>query len=159
MSLGADTLSQLTPSRGDDVVVAVSDRLSTDEVDRLTRVVSAWLQENSVTGDRRCWLVATSGSDEAAARTAAAISDAAPGARVLVHDRRDLDGLIFERRNPGERRGGVYLNAVWQSAGLRIGCGDALELVDGLSAWFNEVGQLSADDLDCDALLGLEPAS
>ncbi|MDE2745414.1 MAG: hypothetical protein OXI41_05445 [Chloroflexota bacterium] len=149
----SDALGRLTVGRGDDVAIAVSDRLTADSAARLSKGISDRLTEMGVPVSQRTWIVATAGDDEAAARIAAAVSDVSGGARVMVHDPREPDGLTFERRNPGQRRGGVYLNHAWQSASVRIGCGDGLALADGLSAWFNSAAQLSADDLHADLLI------
>ena len=40
--------------------------------------------------------------------------------RTLAHDARDPDQLIFLERYPGERRAGIYLNAAYMQATLRI---------------------------------------
>jgi len=146
-------LPSLSVDHRDDVAVAVSDRLLPDRAARLSRRVNDRLDQAGVPVSQRTWIVATTGDDEAAARIAAAVSDASGGARVMVHDPREPDGLTFQRRNPGERRGGVYLNHAWQSASVRIGCGDGLALVDGLSAWFNAAAELSPDDLRADVLI------
>ena len=137
----------------DDVAIAVSDRLLPDRAARLSRRVNDRLDQAGVPVSQRTWIVATTGDDEAAARIAAAVSDVSGGARVIVHDSREPDGLTFERRVPGQRRGGIYLNHAWQSASVRIGCGDGLALADGLSAWFNAAAELSADDLRADVLI------
>ncbi|MXV79941.1 MAG: hypothetical protein F4X58_05660 [Chloroflexi bacterium] len=143
----------LSLDHSDDVAIAVSDRLLPDRAARLSRRVDDRLDQAGVPVSQRTWIVATAGDDEAAARIAAVVSDVSGGARVIVHDSREPDGLTFQRRNPGERRGGVYLNHAWQSASVRIGCGGPLALVDGLSAWFNQVARLSADDLHADLLI------
>lgn len=148
------TLDSFSIDHGDDVAIAVSDRLSPESAAHLLKRINGWLDEAGVAASQRTWIVATAGDDEAAARIAATISDVNGGARVIVHDPREPDGLTFQRRNPGQRRGGVYLNHAWQSASVRIGCGDGLALADGLSAWFNSAAQLSADDLNADLLLG-----
>jgi len=149
----SDALGLLAVGRGDDVAIAVSDRLAADFAARLSKGISERLTEMGVPVAQRTWIVATMGDDEAAARIAAAVSDVSGGARVIVHDPREPDGLTFERRIPGQRRGGVYLNHAWQSASVRIGCGDGLALADGLSAWFNSAAQLSVDDLHADLLI------
>jgi len=146
-------LASLSIDHRDDVAIAVSDRLLPDRAARLSRRVNDRLDQAGVPVSQRTWIVATTGDDEAAARIAAAVSDVSGGARVIVHDSREPDGLTFQRRNPGERRGGVYLNHAWQSPSVRIGCGDGLALVDGLSAWFNAAAELSPDDLHADVLI------
>lgn len=146
-------LAMLSLDHSDEVAIAVSDRLLPDRAAHLSRQINERLDQAGVPVSERTWIVATTGDDEAAARIAAAVSDVSGGARVMVHDPREPDGLTFQRRNPGERRGGVYLNHAWQSASVRIGCGDGLALVDGLSAWFNAAAELSADDLHADLLI------
>ena len=146
-------LAMLLLDHRDDVAIAVSDRLLPDRAARLSRRVNDRLDQAGVPVSQRTWIVATTGDDEAAARIAAAVSDVSGGARVIVHDSREPDGLTFERRVPGQRRVGIYLNHAWQSASVRIGCGDGLALADGLSAWFNAAAELSADDLRADVLI------
>lgn len=146
-------LESLSVGHRDDVVIAVSDRLGSGDAGRLARRIDDRLNRGGVPASQRTWIVATAGDDGAAARTAAAVSEVSGGARVIVHDPREPDDLTFERRIPGQRRGGVYLNCVWQSASVRIGCGPALALVDGLSAWFNPVARLTADDLHADVVV------
>lgn len=147
-------LASLSIDHRDEVAIAVSDGLLPDSAAHLSKRINDRLDQAGVAVSQRTWIVATAGDDEAAARIAAVVSDVNGGARVIVHDPREPDGLTFQRRNPGERRGGVYLNHAWQSASVRIGCGDALALVDGLSAWFNPAAELSAEDLDADLVIG-----
>ena len=146
-------LDSLSIDQRDEVAIAVSDRVLPERAARLLKRINDRLDQAGVTVSQRTWIVATTGDDEAAARIAAAVSDVSGGARVMVHDPREPDGLTFQRRNPGERRGGIYLNHAWQSASVRIGCGEPLALVDGLSAWFNPAAELSAEDLDADLVL------
>ena len=146
-------LASLSIDHRDEVAIAVSDGLLPDSAAHLLKRINDRLDQAGVAVSQRTWIVATAGDDAAAARIAAAISDVNSGARVIVHDPREPDGLTFQRRNPKQRRGGVYLNHVWQSASVRIGCGDGLALADGLSAWFNSAAQLSVDDLNADLLL------
>ena len=40
--------------------------------------------------------------------------------RVVMHDARDPDGVVFLERYPGERRGGIYLNAHYMRANVRV---------------------------------------
>lgn len=47
------------------------------------------------------------------------------GYRVIVHDPRDPDSLLFQQRYPGERRAGIYLSEAFQSASARIVVGEA----------------------------------
>ena len=42
------------------------------------------------------------------------------GYRIVIHDARDPDGVIFLERYPGKRRGGIYLNAQYMRATVRI---------------------------------------
>lgn len=152
--MSADPLSELRIEPHDAVAIAVSDGLSTDAAERLASQIAGRLDQLSLAAAQRTWIVATTGDDERAARVVAAIAKHAGDAAVIVHDPRDLDGLTFERRLPGQRRGGMYLNAVWQSASVRIACGDVVALVTGLSAWFNPPDRLERDDLNADLTLG-----
>ncbi len=135
------------------VAIAVSDRLAADIAGELAEQISERLRAAAVPRDRRTWIIATRGDDEAAAAAAAAISDRLDGARLIVHDAREPDDLTFQRRQPGQRRGGIYLNHAWQSAGVRIACGEPKRVLVGLSAWFNAPARLQADDLDADVVL------
>ena len=151
--MSSEPLAGLQIGPGDAVAIAVSDQLPADTAERLASQIAERLDRLSAPTSQRTWIVATSGDDEQAARVVATIETHAAGAGVLVHDPRELDELIFERRLPGQRRGGVYLNALWQSASVRIACGEPLELVNGLSAWFNPVDRLRAADLQADLLM------
>ena len=154
MSDVESALDSLVLDHHDDVVVVISDQLAPQIAAGMARRIHDRLSEARVPSSQRTWIIATTGDDEAAAKSAAVVSDLSGSARVVVHDPRELDDLTFERRVPGQRRGGIYLNHAWQSASVRISCGDPLEVVDGLSAWFNPVARLSADDLHADLLLG-----
>ena len=94
------------------------------------------------------------------AAAAAALERELPGAgHILAHDGRDPDALIFQRRHPHERRGGLYLNASYQRASVRIltgavlahpaagwsGGGDAV--LPGVAAAFNTAQTLSTTTL------------
>lgn len=147
-------LRTLSTGRGDDVAIAVSDRVSGDVAARVAREITAWLSAAGVPRSQRIWIVATRSDDEAAASTVAAISDHVDGARLIIHDSREPDGLTFQRRIPGQRRGGIYLNAAWQSASVRIACGEPRRVLFGLSAWFNPPARLRLEDLNADLLLG-----
>ncbi len=138
----------------DDVAVAISDQLASQATEDMVRRINDRLSEARVPSSQRTWIIATTGDDEAAAKSAAVVSDLSGSARVVVHDPRELDDLTFVRRIPGQRRGGIYLNHAWLAASVRISCGNPLEVVDGLSTWFNPVARLSADDLHADLLLG-----
>lgn len=149
----ADSIRTLSIERGDDVAIAVSDRLSAGVAARLAREITERLREAGVPRGQRTWIVATRNDDEAAASTASAISDHVDGARLIIHDSREPDGLTFQRRIPGQRRGGIYLNAAWQSASVRIACGEPRRVLFGLCAWFNRPTQTRPDDLGADVLL------
>ena len=150
----SDAVSRLQVTHRDDVAIAVSVQLSPDVAANLAETIEQRLRDAAVPLNQRTWIIASSGDDESAARTIAAISDFAEGARVTVHDARDPDGLIFQRRIPGQPRGGIYLNAAWQSASVRIGCGDPQDLVLGLCAWFTAPGQIFSEDLQADLSIG-----
>ena len=47
-------------------------------------------------------------------------ADVAARYRTVAHDARDPDQLIFLERYPGEKRGGIYLNAAYMQATVRI---------------------------------------
>ncbi len=147
-------LAALTADYRDDVSVAISARLDPNIASSLASSIHDRLDQVGVPVSQRTWIVAASGDDSAVARTAAAVSDVSGTARLIVHDPHDPDDLIFQRRIPGQRRGGIYLNAAWQSASVRIGCGVALELVQGLSAWFNAPGQVQPEDLQANLTVG-----
>ena len=146
-------LSELVVDRADDVAIAVSERLSGDVAGALAEAVAARLDGAGVPMAQQTWIVASAGNDERAARTTAAISDYSGGARLIIHDPRDLDGLVFERRHPGQRRGGVYLNARWQAASVRIVCGEPLEVARRICAWFNPPRAVQVSDLRADLVL------
>ena len=150
----SDALHVLAVDHGDDVAVAVSDRLPTDVAARMARAVTARLNEAAVPRGQRTWIITTRGDDQAAASVVAAISDQIDGARLIIHDARAPDDLIFQRRIPGQRRGGIYLNAAWQSASLRIACGEPGRVMFGLCAWFNPAARLKREDLNADLVLG-----
>lgn len=150
----ADELNVLNLSRRDDVAIGFAPSLSIRHASVWSRQIARHLDDAGVPAAQRVWIVASTGDDESAARLTAAVSAQASGARLLIHDPREPDDLTFQRRIPGQRRGGIYLNAAWQSASVRVGCGDALDLVDGLSGWFNRRALLRADDLNATVLLG-----
>ena len=147
-------LAALSVEHDDYVAVAVSDQLGPDLASRLFRLINDRLDQVGIPLTQRTWIVATSGDDSAAARIAAVVSDVSGAARLIVHDPQEPDDLIFQRRIPGQRRGGIYLNAAWQSASVRIGCGDADDLVVGLAAWFNAPGQVQPEDLQANLTIG-----
>ncbi len=150
----SDALRGLSVDHRDEVAIAVSDRLAPGVASGMVREINERLSQAGVPMVQRRWIIATTGDDEAAAQTAAVVSDHSGSAPVIVHNPRDLDGLIFQRRIPGQRRGGIYLNQHWQQASVRIVCGEPLDLVDGLSAWFNRRRQLEAEDLGASLLIG-----
>ena len=152
----SDALRDLSVGRRDDVAIAVSDRLAPRVASDLARQLSDRLRQAAVPVGQRTWVVATRTDDEAAARVAAAISDLIDGARMTIHDSREADDLTFQRRIPGQRRGGIYLNHEWQSASVRIACGDPKRVLFGLSAWFNAPARLKQEDLDADLVLGAQ---
>ena len=149
----SDAVSRLQVTHRDDVAIVVSVHLSPDVAANLARAIEQRLRDAAVPLNQRTWIIASSGDDESAARTIAAISDFTEGARVIVHDARDLDGLTFQRRIPGQPRGGIYLNAAWQSASVRIACGDADAVVVGVAAWFNATELVGAKDLMADLVM------
>jgi nickel-dependent lactate racemase len=78
--------------------------------------------------------------------------------RVVVHDPRDPDALLFQRRYAGERRAGIYLNEVYQQASVRIltgpalphfagGWSHAMSVIPGLSAAHNALRTFSVANL------------
>ena len=150
-----DSLAKLSVGRGDDAAIAFSPDVPPDQAKQLAQEIARHLGESGLPRGQRVWIIAAdaSGDESRTAKLASGIADAGTGSLLIIHDPRDLDALIFQRRIAGQRRGGVYLNHAWQSASVRIGCGDGLALVDGLSAWFNPVARLSADDLHADLLI------
>ena len=148
-----DDLRALPLDHQDDVAIALSDRLNPETAATLAQQLTDRLTQAAVPVSQRTWIVATRTDDEAAARVAAAISDQIDDARLIIHDPQDPDNLTFQRRIPGQRRGGIYLNHKWQSASIRIACGPPRRLVFGLTAWFNPPNQLHAEDLRASLLL------
>ncbi|HJN92608.1 MAG TPA: lactate racemase domain-containing protein [Dehalococcoidia bacterium] len=78
--------------------------------------------------------------------------------RVVVHDPRDPDALLFQRRYAGERRAGIYLNEAYQEASVRIltgpvlphfagGWSHAMSVVPGVAAGHNALRTLSVANL------------
>ena len=111
------------------------------------------LDEAGVPSRQRVWIVAAGADDETLARLSAAIADAVGDAVLAIHDPREPDDLIFQRRVPGQRRGGIYLNHHWQQASCRVVVGDAEVVAAGLSAWFNGRGRVFGDDLGADIVV------
>ncbi len=149
----SDALRELSVDHRDDVAIAVSDRLNLDEARKLAELITARLSESAIPRSQRVWIVGTRGDDTAAASTVAAISELIDGARLIIHDAREPDDLTFQRRIPGQRRGGIYLNHAWQSASVRIACGEPRRVLFGLCAWFNPPAQLESEDLNADLVL------
>ncbi|MCY3567974.1 MAG: hypothetical protein OXH38_05065, partial [Chloroflexi bacterium] len=123
----------------DRVAIAVAPTLTRRQAEVLAREAAQLLDDAGVPFHQRTWIIASGGDDTRSARIAAALTDAVGPSPLTFHDRTEPDGLIFQRRQPGQRRGGVYLNHEWQSASVRIGCGDPLDLVEGLSGWYNSM--------------------
>lgn len=157
MSSVADAVNEswadLALSRDDDVAVAISGALSPSVAGELARNLSQHMDAISLPHRQRAWIVASNAEDRALAQLLASLAETIGAARLQLHDPRDPDALYFQRRIPGQRRGGIYLNAAWQSASVRIGCGHPLELAVGLSAWFNKPADLRPDDLGASLLL------
>ncbi len=152
----AQALESLLVGRDDDVAIALSPTLSARDAACIARDVARRLDNAGVPPDQRAWMIAAS-NDEQTARLLSEIADAISDSPVILHDPHDPDALVFQRRTPGQRRGGVYLNAVWQNASVRIAIGAALDLVEGLSGWFNQRAILRADDLRATLLLEEPP--
>ena len=148
-----DDLRALPLDHQDDVAIALSDRLNPETAATFAQQITDRLTQAAIPVSQRTWIVATRTDDEAAARVAAAISNQIDEARLIIHDPRDPDNLTFQRRIPGQRRGGIYLNHQWQSASVRIACGNPRRLVFGLTAWFNPPTQLQESDLNASLLL------
>lgn len=139
-------LAMLDIARHERVAIAVSPAIGPDRAAQLAERITARLDQAGVPSQRRSWIVvAADDPDAEAIAVISALSDAIGAAPLTLHDRREPDGLIFRRRLPGQRRGGVYLNALWMQASVRIGCGAPAELAGGLCAWFNDPAALDAE--------------
>ncbi|MCY3557539.1 MAG: hypothetical protein OXH13_02685 [Chloroflexi bacterium] len=138
----------------DQAAIAVASTLTRRRAEALAREAAQLLDDAGVPFNQRTWIIASGADDLHTARIAAALVAAVGPSPLTLHDRTEPDGLIFQRRQPGQRRGGIYLNAEWQSASVRIACGDPLVLVEGLSGWFNPRETLSPEDLNATLLLG-----
>ena len=148
------SLAGLALAAHDGVVVAFDPSLDPNAAAELAAGVQACLDASSVPRRQRTWLVAAGGGEEAAALVLAAVEPHARGGRLALHDPHDPDALIFQRRLPGQRRGGVYLSAAWQLASVRIACGDPGRVLRGLAAWFTPPDALEVEqDLAADAVL------
>ncbi len=148
-----DDLDVLSITRADDVAIALAPTLALRRAAVVARRIARWLDDAGVPGDQRVWIVAAGAGDEVAARLSAAVADAVGDGALVIHDPRDPDGLIFQRRIPGQRRGGVYLNQRWQQASCRIVVGDVEVVAAGLSAWFNGRGVVCGADLGADLVV------
>ena len=149
----SDDLAALRVGRDDDVAIALAPNFSLRRAAVAARRVSRRLDEAGVPSRQRAWIVAAGADDETVARLSAAIADAVGNAVLVIHDPLEPDDLIFQRRVPGQRRGGVYLNAHWQRASCRIVVGDVELAAAGLSAWFNDRGQVCGADLGVDLVV------
>lgn len=148
-------LAMLEIARHERVAIAVSPSIGAERAAQLAERITARLDQAGVPSQRRAWIVAGSGDpDSKALAVISALSDAIGAAPLMLHDPRDPDRLVFRRRLPGQRRGGVYLNALWMQAGVRIGCGVPAGLAAGLCAWFNDPAALEPER-DLDATLAL----
>ncbi len=147
-------LPDLSLARHDGVAIAFDPALEPATAGELASRIRARLDAVPVPPRQQDWLVAAAGGEEAAALVLAAVEPQARGARLALHDPHDPDALIFQRRIPGQRRGGIYLNAAWQRASIRIACGDPARVLRGLAAWFTPPDALEIErDLAADALL------
>ena len=139
----------------DEAAIALDPALAPAEAARLAAEAARRLDAAGVPARQRTWIAAAGAGDEAAALLLAAIEPSARGSRLALHDPQDADGLVFQRRFAGERRGGAFLNADWQRASVRIACGDEGRVLAGLAAWFTPAAILDAGtDLRADAVLG-----
>ena len=150
-------LAMLGIERHDRPAVAVSHRIGAARAAELAEQISVRLDQAAVPPQRRIWIVGGSddpAADAAIAEVLGALSDSIGAARLELHDPRDPDRLIFRRRPPNQKRGGVYLNASWMQASIRIACGPPSDLAAGLSAWFNHHAVLDPEhDLDATLIL------
>lgn len=149
-------LAMLELARHDRVAIAVAPSIAPARAADLAEKITARLNQAGVPKNRRAWIVAQTDSSHADAQAAAvlaALSDAIGSSPLTLHDPRDADGLIFHRRPPNQKRGGIYLNAQWLQATIRIACGQPAELAAGLSAWFNDPATLASKDLAATLIL------
>lgn len=140
-----ELLAQLSVERHDGVAVAVSSGLALGVVAGLAEAIVLRLDRAGVPSWQRVWIVAADGSSEQSASVLGVLSEVVGGDRLVLHDPGDADGLIFQRRLVGERRGGVYLNGEWQLASVRIGCGEGWSVAGGLCGGFNDGGMLRVE--------------
>ena len=149
-------LAMLEIARHDRAAIAVSPTISPTRAADLAETITARLNQVGVPPSRRAWIVAqpaqpaqadSPNADVQTAAVLAALSDAIGASPLSIHNPRAVDDLIFHRRPPDQKRGGVYLNAQWMQAAIRIACGPPAELAAGLSAWFNDPASLVPEDL------------
>lgn len=148
-------LAMLEIARHQRVAIAVSPAIGPERAAQLAEQITARLDQAGVPPQRRSWIIAA--ADNPDAETIAiisALSGTIGPAPLTLHDPRDPDQLIFRRRPPNQRRGGVYLNAQWMQSNIRIACGAPADLAPHLAAWFNNPATLNpANDLDATLML------
>ena len=139
-------LAMLEIARHERVAIAVSPAIGPERAAQLAERITARLDQAGVPPQRRSWIVAAASDPDAEAISViSALSDAIGPAPLTLHDPRDPDQLIFRRRLPNQRRRGVYRNAQWMQANIRIACGAPVEIAAGLCAWFNEPAMLDPE--------------
>ena len=133
--------------REEEVAVAVDATLRPSRAAVYARRVQEALA--AVPPAQQTWIVTAGADDVQTAAVAAAVGEVIGAADLVIHDPQDADALVFQARYPGERRGGIYLNARWQAASVRIVIGEAERAAEGMAAWFNagrvEAAHLAAD--------------
>ena len=149
-------LAVLEIARHDRAAIAVSHRISPQRAAELAEQITARLDRAGVPVQRRVWILAAAPGPDADLEVApvlASLADSIGAAPLTLHDPRDADALIFRRRPPDQKRGGVFLNAHWMQAAIRIACGSPTEIAAGLSAWFNDPAALEPADLSATLIL------
>ncbi len=152
-------LAMLEIARHDRIAIAVAPGIAPGRAADLAETITARLNQAGVPPSCRAWIVAqpaqadSPNADVQTAAVLAALSDAIGASPLTIHNPRDVDDLIFRRRPPNQKRGGVYLNAQWMQAAIRIACGPPDELAAGLSAWFNDPASLVPEDLSATLVL------
>lgn len=152
-------LAMLKIARHDRAAIAVSPAISPIRAADLAETITARFNQAGVPQSRRAWIVAqpaqadSPNADAQIAAVLAALSDAIGPSPLIIHNPRDADNLIFHRRPPDQKRGGVYFNAQWMQAAIRIACGPPDELAAGLCAWFNAPASLVPEDLSATLVL------
>ena len=148
-------LAMLDIARHDRVAIAVAPAIGLERAAQLAEQITARLDRAGVPPQRRAWIVAAAeDTDAEAIAVISALSDAIGPAPLTLHDPRDPDQLIFRRRPPNQRRGGIYLNAQWMQSNIRIACGSPAALAPRLAAWFNAPATLNpTNDLNADLTL------